>query len=68
MLENDILLLEDPEDDEEEYESVPGISNGHEEEDFLCAEICARPLRSKKGHISSLASHLLREADWRGAS
>ena len=51
MLENDILLLEDLEDDEEEYESVPGISNGHEEEDFLCARYVRDLLRSKKGHI-----------------
>ena len=51
MLENDILLLEDLEDDEEEYESVPGISNGHEEKDFLCARSVRDLLRSKKGHI-----------------
>lgn len=51
MLENDILLLEDLEDDEEEYESVPGISNGHEEGDFLCARYVRDLLRSKKGHI-----------------
>ena len=51
MLENDILLLEGLEDDEEEYQSVPGISNGHEEEDFLCARYVRDLLRSKKGHI-----------------
>lgn len=51
MLENDILLLEDLEDDEEEYESVPGISNGHEEKDFLCARYVRDLLRSKEGHV-----------------
>jgi hypothetical protein len=50
MLENDILLLEDLEDDEE-YESVPGISNGHEEKDFLCARYVRDLLRSKEGHV-----------------
>lgn len=51
MLENDILLLEDLEDDEEEYESVPGISNGHDKKDFLCARYVRDLLRSKEGHV-----------------
>jgi len=51
MLENDIHLLEELQGDEEEYESVPGISNGHEESDFLCAKSIRDLLRNKKGHI-----------------
>ena len=53
MLEHSYELFEDLEEwDSEEYESVPGISNGHENEDF----ISARWLRDA---ISKMESNIL---------
>jgi hypothetical protein len=55
LLEHDFALIEDLEEDEEEYESIPGISNGHEEESFLCARSVQRMLQEKEGHILFVA-------------
>jgi hypothetical protein len=52
ILEHDFALINNLNDDEEEeYETIPGISDGHDEEAFLCARTIQRMLREKQGHI-----------------
>ena len=53
-----IALIDDLEDwESEEYEEIPGISNGHEDEDYISSQWLREAIEMMNGELPLLAFH-----------